>query len=128
MGYYTYYSLNAYEKNEVGDFYSIPDDLEAKIVKWEAENLEHIFSLDDKCFYDGLGRGCLKWYDHVEDMKIISKAFPDVWFVLGGEGEERGDNWILYIHNGKAERVDSHIEYDEPEDEDFSDMLRAGLI
>lgn len=72
MGYYTKYELNCNpEKDEIDivlnarkdDFYGITGD--------------------DEC----------KWYDHEERMKELSKQFPDVIFVLSGEGEETGDVW-----------------------------------
>jgi hypothetical protein len=35
-----------------------------------------------------------KWYESYEEMKILSKAFPDVLFTLKGSGEDDGDLWI----------------------------------
>lgn len=56
----------------------------------------------------------MKWYDHDEDMLALSKAFPNIVFVLTGEGEDRDDNWISYYKNGQIEVCHGRIVYDEP--------------
>lgn len=50
-------------------------------------------SLEDSC----------KWYEHEDDMKRLSKEFPEVVFQLNGEGEESGDVWVKYFKNGKMQ-------------------------
>ena len=56
----------------------------------------------------------MKWYDHDDDLIALSKKFPDVTFVLYGEGEERDDNWITYYKNGDYEYCNGRIVYDRP--------------
>jgi len=41
------------------------------------------------------------WYNE-EDMLAISKQFPDLLFVLDGEGENTADLWKQYFRNGKT--------------------------
>ena len=42
------------------------------------------------------------WYNHEEDMLAISKQFPELLFVLEGEGENNDDLWKQYFRNGKT--------------------------
>ena len=35
-----------------------------------------------------------KWYEHTEDMQKMARVFPDVIFILEGEGEDRKDWWV----------------------------------
>ena len=55
----------------------------------------------------------MKWYDHDKDMRIISTKFPDVVFILKGEGEESGDLWIKYYKNGKMQGSTAKVVYEE---------------
>lgn len=55
----------------------------------------------------------IKWYEWKEDMLKISKRYPLTIFVLHGEGEESGDLWKAYFLNGKMQKADAKITYDE---------------
>ncbi len=54
-----------------------------------------------------------KWYDWKDDMLKLTKVYPDVLFVLTGEGEEAGDLWKAYFKNGKVQHAKATIVYDE---------------
>ena len=54
-----------------------------------------------------------KWYEHNTDMMEISKKYPNVVFVLHGEGEEAGDLWNAYYKNGKMQKCKGKITYDD---------------
>jgi hypothetical protein len=54
-----------------------------------------------------------KWYEHDDDMKILSSEFPEVLFILYGEGEENGDIWRSYYKNGKMKTLTARIVFDE---------------
>jgi hypothetical protein len=59
-----------------------------------------------------LGGDDCKWYDYEEDMKALSKEFPDALFELSGEGEESGDIWNAYFKNGKWQRCPAKIVFE----------------
>jgi hypothetical protein len=42
-----------------------------------------------------------KWYDHESDMRRVSADMRDVLFIVTGDGEDTGDQWILYALNGE---------------------------
>ena len=60
---------------------------------------------------DGSSQGPCKWYEHNEDMTLMSKDIPNVLFALAGEGEESGDLWRAYYLNGKTWRSKAEIVY-----------------
>jgi hypothetical protein len=101
LGYYTNFSLEAeniggnpdYDKEVIRQ--NSPEDL--------VENLlgqSYLFNTDTK------------WYDHPEDMKKVSKAYPGVLFTLNGAGEESGDIWRKYYFDGKEQYTEARIEFD----------------
>lgn len=57
----------------------------------------------------------IKWYDHYDEMVILSKEFPSLYFELEGFGEERDDMWREYFHNGEGMHSDAKITYDTPD-------------
>lgn len=60
----------------------------------------------------GFTDGC-KWYSRIDDLKHISKKYPDTLFILTGEGEDYHDNWREYYMNGKLQRVKGIVTYPE---------------
>ncbi len=96
MGYYTYYELEVVggEKkaedyvNEIGEISG--------------------YTGEEGPFYD-----TVKWYDHEKDMKTMSQRYPDVLFILSGDGEESDDFWKEYHKNGKVQRVKGSLVYPE---------------
>jgi hypothetical protein len=53
-----------------------------------------------------------KWYEHADDMIKISKKYPDVLFILSGEGEESGDIWKEYFYKGKVQIANAIVTFD----------------
>lgn len=45
-------------------------------------------------FYNLVLEDSYRWYEHQEEMLVLSQQFPSVLFVLKGEGEENGDFWL----------------------------------
>ena len=52
-----------------------------------------------------------KWYDNDVNMREISRRYPDLLFVLTGQGEEPNDMWRCYHKAGKRQREQAKVEY-----------------
>jgi len=74
------------------------DDLKKKI----ANMIGYTYLWSDPC----------KWYNHEKDMREFSRMYPDILFILSGEGEESGDLWRAYFKNGKMQMTMAKIVYD----------------
>lgn len=57
----------------------------------------------------------MRWYQHDDDMDLISKNYPNVLFTLRGEGEESGDIWQTWYRNGKHITVRAEVVIPEPD-------------
>lgn len=57
--------------------------------------------------------GETRWYEHEENMKEFSTKYPDLLFILYGEGEESTDIWRKYFVNGKMQMASAKIVFDE---------------
>lgn len=93
MGYYTKFDLT-----------TIPDDYNAEIYEKEVRSYTD---------YSDLFGDAIKWYTHQEDMKKLSKKFPEIVFCLSGEGEESGDIWKEYYQNGKIFKTVAKIVFED---------------
>lgn len=113
MGYYTYYDLSVRNDNEI----SLDKQREAslhllKAFNWENDNY-YINRITTTFFpFDWVSDDSMKWYDWERDMIELSKEFPEIEFVLYGEGEERKDIWRAFIKNGDCIYQAAHIYYD----------------
>lgn len=52
-----------------------------------------------------------KWYSYEDDMLKLSQAFPEVSFVLTGDGEERDDVWTRQYSQGRCVKVPEWSEF-----------------
>ena len=102
MGYYTSYSLRFYpeRKNDL-----IGKDKRDAILR-ELRKM-NVFG-DEECTY-AYG----KWYDHDEDMCLISSKFPGIVFELNGHGDDSDDIWVSYYFNGGGQFAPAQIQFDE---------------
>jgi len=101
MGYYTNHILSIVESktrvnNNVQEYINNHEEIEYGLGDSFGENEE-----------------AHKWYTHEDDMKELSKNFIDTLFLLEGEGEEGGDLWKEYYRNGKMQRCDAKLTYDD---------------
>ena len=86
---------------EISDWFD-PSDFDENIEKSEYPLIELISS------------DMNKWYDHYDEMIILSKEFPSLYFELEGQGEDSGDLWREYFHNGEGMHSDAQITFDVP--------------
>lgn len=99
MGYYTRHTLTIFDcadTSEIQEYINNNDDMEYALGDDFGES-------SDSC----------KWYDYQEDMKTMSATFPSILFLLEGKGEEAGDVWKEYYLNGKFQRCQAKLVFDE---------------
>lgn len=105
MGYCTQYTLSVHEGNKGISEILAEETEETFAGLWYAIN-------DEGDCVDGV-----KWYDHDDDVKALSKRNPGVVFMLYGGGEEAGDVWATYFKDGKSQYCPAQITF-EPFDEE----------
>ena len=101
MGYYTKYDLELkYDGN----------DITKKDIMTVLSQINPYFSEDED--FDLAFDDEMKWYNYEQNMIELSKCFPEVLFILHGEGEEREDNWYEYFKAGKQQICRGMIIYE----------------
>lgn len=108
MEYYTYFQL---EVRDTKNYAYAGEDIDHKVAVRLEEKLNLEYPIEEKTLCEDILCEELKWYDFEEDMKEISKEFPDYLFVLYGEGEERDDNWRAVFYNGVENYAEAHISF-----------------
>ena len=106
MGYYTRYSITAY---------NYKDGQKEKIV--EIDDTRHSFDEDEQVFVDEIQSivGYLptddscKWYSHEQDMLTLSLKHSTALFKVHGEGEDPDDIWDKWFLNGKMQICNAEI-------------------
>lgn len=96
MGYYTNFSLKVVE---------IIRGVEIEVDELQFPEFNEEIMYDGELSIQELIDGnvdFMKWYDHEEDMIKISKKFPNLVFILDGDGEESGDIWREFYMNGNT--------------------------
>lgn len=107
MGYYTTYKMEVkYRDPLTGEISRCNKNVEKKIRKEEIPNYDNPY---DEIFENNMS--AVKWYDHETDVRNLSAKYPDVLFVLEGEGEGSGDVWKKYFLNGKIQRAPGEITF-----------------
>ena len=87
MGYYTNFTLETYPDRDFVD-------------KWLETATDE--DKDDWSFWcAGPSYDSMKWYDHQDEMILLSTEYPNTLFVLSGEGEEPADIWKEYYLGGR---------------------------
>ena len=114
MGYYTYFNLRVTETPHLFNGKSITNESELEI----AQKLYGIITYGDVLpkvpDYDTpleyVFDDAMKWYDYEQDMKELSKQYPEFYFWLRGDGEESDDLWVACFHNGKSRTICINID------------------
>ena len=103
MGYYTDFELTVDRVNPL-----LRADLEEEIRKMNVFDPGNVDT--------GWSVNAAKWYDHDEDMLLLSRRFPDTVFTLYGYGDSIDDRWVSYYKSGAqqyAEAVIIYADFDE---------------
>ncbi len=109
MGYCTRYDLDIIGHNLTDfEFHEYYNRVEEDLLKTleEMNILDYAFNTSFESCDE------VKWYEHEEDMREISKKFDSLVFILSGEGEDNFDSWRKYFLNGKMQECRARITYD----------------
>lgn len=118
MGYTTCYDLIVSNKRVTrkNARTNISKELDKEIAKklaktlFDSDELPYNYDNTDD-YYPGeyidsiVSEDSMKWYYHYSDMEELSKEYPDLYFLLHGEGEEENDEWLYLYHNGQEEMI-----------------------
>lgn len=113
MGYYTSFELDVigegtYNVEIKGAVDENGNPIKAfRSVPYDVEDMKNEIAND--VGYSYMWGDTIKWYAHEADMKVFSKKYPEVVFVLEGKGEEPGDLWKKYFKNGKMQAAYAEI-------------------
>ena len=121
MAYYTSYNLTV-TKREGSLIEEIERETELEIAKklceisdwFEPSDFNKTVKKSDYPLAELISFDVIKWYDHYDEMRALSKYFPSLYFELEGFGEEYGDMWREYFHNGEGMHSDAKISFDAP--------------
>lgn len=103
MGYYTNYELLVdVSKSEPNTIQRLENSVE------ELEG----FSYTDATNKYLTASGYAKWYSCDDDMRKLSRLFPDFLFELHGEGDSPDDLWNTYYQDGKMQHCPGKIFYE----------------
>lgn len=112
MGYYTRHELEVHEGDiTINEIYN--DWEEGKLI---FEGFEYAIDENGECLQE------TKWYSHRKDMKHLSLCYPNIVFLLSGEGEENDDVWKEYYKNGKYQVCKAKISFDEYDENQLSEI------
>lgn len=100
MGYYTIFKLSAKDSE-------ITDNMKKELSVINRDYFNNMNLIDE--LIEGWFEA--KWYDYVDNMKMLSLKFPNKVFILEGNGEENEDMWVAYFMNGKVQYEKAKITY-----------------
>ena len=114
MGYYTNFNLRVTENPNFFNGKSITNEYELEIAQklysiiTDGDVLPKVPDYDTPLEY--VFDDAMKWYDYKQDMKELSKQYPELYFWLRGDGEESDDLWVACFHNGKCRTLCINID------------------
>ena len=114
MGYYTYFQLNVqYKEKSANGEVNYDAEPPALLVNDLTAEIEKMDVFEEGNIDDGWYVCEAKWYDHDDDMLLLSHRFPEFLFTLYGEGESHDDMWYTYYQDGKMQDAPAQIHFDE---------------
>ena len=101
MGYETRFKLTALTDRNYSqrDYLKVLAEIDPQEFSPEADSFEEEFEESRK------------WYNYKNDMRKLSLAFPNTYFLLYGVGEEQGDVWKAYFCNGKVQIIKATLSF-----------------
>ena len=113
MGYYTDYTLSVFSaKRDASGAISMSDQIPFIIEEQIDKEIGRMNIFSDGNIKDSYYAHA-KWYDHEQDMRLLSARFPDMVFWLSGRGEGDEDLWQKYFLGGKMQEAYAQIVYDD---------------
>ena len=97
MGYYTRYDFSIVEADGLG-YVEHKRKLEL-IESFRKESHGAAYAFDEF----GNSNDEVKWYDCQKDILEFSIKHPSIIFLISGVGEERSDDWKLYVQDGHSQ-------------------------
>lgn len=108
MGYYTYFNLEVKGVRSPVEAQRLCSCLRSMNIVPDILNEDYRYEQKESyVFY--FADDVAKWYESEEDMQKISRQFPGMTFMLHGEGENTGDLWEAYFHDGQVEYCRAEI-------------------
>lgn len=104
MGYYTNYSLEIKGK---GPIYNRLMAQVEDVVPNDTYGYSLGALIDDRA-------ESIKWYNYKDDMKALSKEWPNVLFTMKCIGEDH-EMWAVHFMNGSHQDCEARITFDEPD-------------
>lgn len=95
MGYYTYFTLEYQgdpDEEERLEEYNPDDDSDEYSDPYYVKGI-----LDDRVDHE------YKWYDWEKDMMVLASKFPNILFILHGDGETSDDLWEFRRKGSESE-------------------------
>lgn len=113
MGYYTDYTLSVHSaKRDAAGAVMISDEIPSDLERQIENEIGKMNVFQDGNVQDAYYANA-KWYDHEDDMRLLSAKFPDVVFWLSGSGDDCDDLWQKFFVGGRMQTCYAQIVYDD---------------
>ena len=122
MGYCTDYYLTARKVLTEERFHKLVEELKTRNIVGYALDEGWYRAKDQQAEFTCCDM--VKWYDHAEDMIMVSEKFPEMTFELEGHGEEFGDFWREYYHDGECEECRGDLVFEQPRKVQWTELIR----